>query len=81
MAAAVLAETARSDIFFGPYFVGRRWSRSLRSFFVDYVIFDLQRSQEISISRNNLLAANFQFNDTHRRSHFPGDGRLLPAAR
>ena len=39
-------------------------------FILDYFIFDLQRSQEIAISRNNLLAANFQFNDTHRRVIF-----------
>lgn len=70
MAAAVLAETARSGIFFGPYFVRQTVDSYAPTFFVDYVIFDLQRSQEISISRNTLVAANFQFNDTHRRIIF-----------
>ena len=38
---------------------------------LDYIIFDFgRRSEEISISRDNLLAANFQFNDTHRRVIF-----------
>ncbi len=38
---------------------------------LDYIIFDFgRRSQEISISRNTLLAANFQFNDTHRKVIF-----------
>lgn len=70
MAAAVLAETARSGIFFGPYFVRQTVESYAPTFIVDYVIFDLQRSQDIAISRNNLLAANFQFNDTHRRIIF-----------
>lgn len=70
MAAAVLAETARAGIFFGPYFVRQTVDSYAPTFFVDYVIFDLQRSQEISISRNTLVAANFQFNDTHRRIIF-----------
>ncbi len=38
---------------------------------LDYTIFDFgRRSQEIAISRNNLLAANFLFNDTHRKIIF-----------
>jgi outer membrane protein len=38
---------------------------------VDYTIFDFgRRTQEIAISRNNLLAANFLFNDTHRKIIF-----------
>ena len=54
LAAAVLAETARNGIFFGTVlFSGRRWSPTLPTFIVDYVIFDLQRSQDIAISRNN----------------------------
>ncbi len=59
MAAAVLAETARNGIFFGPYFVRQTVESYAPTFLVDYVIFDLQRSQDIAISRNNLLAANF----------------------
>ena len=38
---------------------------------VDYTVFDFgRRLQEIAISRNNLLAANFLFNDTHRKVIF-----------
>ncbi len=47
MAAAVLAETARAGIFFGPYFVRQTVDSYAPTFFVDYAIFDLQRSQEI----------------------------------
>lgn len=70
MAAAVLAQTTREGIFFGPYFVRQTVEAWSPIFLLDYTIFDLQRSQEIAISRNNLLAANFQFNDTHRRVIF-----------
>ncbi len=70
MAAAVLAGSAREGIFFGPYFVRQTVEDYSPLFILDYTIFDLQRSQEIAISRNNLLAANFQFNDTHRRIIF-----------
>lgn len=70
MAAAVLAETTREGVFFGPYFVRQTVEAWSPVFLLDYTIFDLQRSQEIEISRNNLLAANFQFNDTHRRVIF-----------
>jgi outer membrane protein len=70
MAAAVLAETTREGIFFGPFFVRQTVESYSPIFILDYTIFDLQRSQEIAISRNNLLVANFQFNDTHRRVIF-----------
>jgi len=70
MAATLLAQTTREGIFFGPYFVRQTVESYSPTFILDYTIFDLQRSQEISISRNNLLAANFQFNDTHRRVIF-----------
>jgi outer membrane protein TolC len=70
VAAAVLADTSREGIFFGPYFVRQTVESYSPTFILDYAIFDLQRSQEISISRNTLLAANFQFNDTHRRVIF-----------
>lgn len=70
MAAAVLAQTSRQGIFFGPYFVRQTVDLYSPTFMLDYAIFDLQRSQEISISKSNLLAANFQFNDTHRKVIF-----------
>jgi outer membrane protein len=70
LAAAVVAETSRFGVLFGPYFVRQTVDSYTPTFLVDYDIFDLQRSQEIAITRNNLLAANFQFNDTHRRVIF-----------
>lgn len=70
MAAALLAQTTREGIFFGPYFVRQTVEAYSPVFLLDYTIFDLQRSQDIAISRNNLLAANFQFNDTHRHVIF-----------
>ena len=70
LAAVVLADTARNGIFFGPYFVRQTVESYAPTFVVDYAIFDLQRSQEIAISRNELLVANFQFNDTHRKIIF-----------
>jgi outer membrane protein TolC len=70
LAAAVLAATTRVDIFFGTSFQRQTVSSYSPVMMLDYAIFDLQRSPEIGISRSNLLAANFQFNDTHRRVIF-----------
>ena len=56
--------------FLWAYFVRQTVEDYTPLFILEYSIFDLQRSQEIAISRNNLLAANFQFNDTHRRIIF-----------
>ncbi len=71
LAAAALAGSTRNDIFFGPDFQRQTVETFSPVFLLDYVIFDFgQRSQEISISKSNLLAANFQFNDTHRKIIF-----------
>ena len=70
LAAAALAGTSRNDIFFGPIFQRQTVETFSPVFILDYIIFDLQRSQEIAISKSNLLAANFQFNDTHRKVIF-----------
>ncbi|MGB8770653.1 MAG: TolC family protein [Candidatus Korobacteraceae bacterium] len=71
MAAAVLAQSTRNDIFFGPVFQRQTVDTFSPVFVLDYIIFDFgQRSQEVSISKSNLLAANFQFNDTHRKVIF-----------
>jgi outer membrane protein len=71
LAAAALAGSTRNDIFFGPDFQRQTVETFSPVFLLDYVIFDFgQRSQEISISKSNLLAANFQFNDTHRKVIF-----------
>jgi len=71
LAAAVLAGSTRTDIFFGPNFQRQTVETYSPVFRLDYIIFDFgQRSQEIAVSRSNLLAANFQFNDTHRKIIF-----------
>ncbi len=70
LAAAALASTTRVDIFFGSSFQRQTVDTFSPVFILDYAIFDLQRSQEIAISKNNLLFANFQFNDTHRQVIF-----------
>ncbi len=71
LAAAALAGTTRDDIFFGPVFMRQTIESFSPVFILDYVIFDYgQRSQEVAISRGNLLVANFQFNDTHRKVIF-----------
>jgi outer membrane protein TolC len=71
LAAAVLAGSTRRNIFFGPFFQRQTVETFSPVFALDYIIFDYgQRSQEVAISRANLLAANFQFNDTHRNLIF-----------
>ncbi len=71
LAAAALAGSTRADIFFGPIFQRQTVESFSPIFILDYVIFDWgQRTQEVAISRSNLLAANFQFNDTHRKVIF-----------
>ena len=67
LAAAALAQSARNNIFFAPAFYRQTTETFSPAFILDYIIFDFgRRLQEISISRSNLLAANFLFNDTHR---------------
>jgi len=71
LAAAALAETNRFDILFDTTYFRQTLDTGSGAFSLDYIIFDFgRRSQQVSISRNNLLAANFQFNDTHRRIIF-----------
>jgi outer membrane protein len=71
LAAEVLASTTREGIFFGNSFQRQTVETFSPVLALDYIIFDFgRRSQEISVSRNALLAANFQFNDTHRRVIF-----------
>ena len=71
LAAAALAETTRFDILFNTEFFRQTLDTGSGALSLDYTIFDFgRRSQEVTISRNNLLGANFQFNDTHRRIIF-----------
>jgi outer membrane protein len=71
LAAAALAQTTRVNLFFSPTYYRQTTDTFSPIFVLDYIIFDFgRRSQEISISRSNLLVANFQFNDTHRNIIF-----------
>jgi len=70
LAAAVLANSFQAEIFFGNSFQRQTEETYSPVFILDYTIFDLGRSSVISASKSNLLAANFQFNDTHRKIIF-----------
>jgi outer membrane protein TolC len=71
LAALALADTNRSQIFFSPEYIRQTSGTFSPVLVLDYVIFDFgRRLQEIAISRSNLLAANFLFNDTHRKIIF-----------
>jgi outer membrane protein len=71
VAALVVAQSSRDNLFFAPLYYRQTIEQFSPALEVDYTIFDFgRRSQEIAISRNNLLAANFVFNDTHRKVIF-----------
>ena len=71
MAALVVAQSARDNLFFAPTYYRQTIETFSPALEVDYTIFDFgRRTQEIAVSRNNLLAANFLFNDTHRKVIF-----------
>jgi outer membrane protein TolC len=71
LAAAAVASSARYNVFFSPEYYRQTTETFSPTLTLDYVIFDFgRRSQEIAISKSSLLAANFQFNDTHRKLIF-----------
>lgn len=71
LAALAIAESARVDIFFSPEWIRQTTGTFSPTLNLDYTIFDFgRRWQEIAVSRSNLLAANFLFNDTHRKVIF-----------
>ncbi len=71
VAAAALAQTERTNLLFAPIYIRQTLYSFVPALQVDYTIFDFgRRLDEIATSRNNLLAANFRFNDTHRRVIF-----------
>ncbi len=68
VAAAAVAQSARDNLFFAPDYYRQTVESFSPALELDYTIFDFgRRLDEIAISRNNLLAANFLFNDTHRK--------------
>jgi outer membrane protein len=71
LAAVALAESARVDLLLYPEWVRQTTGTFSPAVVLDYIIFDFgRRLQEVAISRSNLLAANFAFNDTHRKIIF-----------
>ncbi len=71
VAAAVLAQTERYNLLFAPNYIRQTLYSFSPALQLDYTIFDFgRRLEEIDVSRNNLLAANFLFNDTHRKVIF-----------
>jgi outer membrane protein TolC len=71
VAAAVLAQTDRYNLLFAPDYIRQTLFTFSPTLELDYTVFDFgRRLDEIAISRNNLLAANFVFNDTHRKVIF-----------
>jgi len=71
LAAAVLAQSERNNIFFAPTYYQQIEETFSPAFSLDFVIFDFgRRKDEIAASKMDLLAANFQFNDAHRRVIF-----------
>ena len=71
LAAIALGETNRSDLLLGSDYIRQTLDTFASVLQLDYIIFDFgHRTQEVAITRNNLLAANFQFNDTHRKVIF-----------
>jgi outer membrane protein len=71
VAAAAVAQTVRTNLLFGTDYYRQTLYSFAPALELDYTIFDFGRRQdEIAVSRNNLLAANFLFNDTHRKVIF-----------
>jgi outer membrane protein len=71
LAAIVLSQTAREEIFFGPRFDGQVVQMFQAQLDLSYTIFDFgARSGRISAAKAELLASNFGFNDTHRNVIF-----------
>src|ERR1700733_6574272 len=71
VAALAVAQSARDNLFFAPAYYRQTIETFSPALEVDYIVFDFgRRMQEIAVSRNNLLAANFVFNDTHRKVIF-----------
>lgn len=67
VAALVVAQSARENLFFAPNYYRQTIENFSPGLEVDYTVFDFgRRLDEVAVSRNRLLAANFLFNDTHR---------------
>lgn len=71
LAAAVIAQSARYNVLFAPNYYRQTTETFSPVFSLDYTVLDFgRRLQDVAISKDNLLAANFLFNDTHRKVIF-----------
>lgn len=71
LAAAAIAQSARYNVFFSPEYYRQTTETFSPVFELDYTIFDFgRRLDAVAIGKSNLLAANFQFNDVHRKVIF-----------
>ncbi|MDB6020397.1 MAG: outer membrane protein [Pedosphaera sp.] len=68
LAAVALSQINRSQVFFGTNFFPQTIGEIEGGLELNYTVFDFgARSGRISAAKAQLLAANFAFNDTHRR--------------
>jgi outer membrane protein len=68
VAAAVVAQGVRTNLLLNTTYVRQTLESYAPSLELDYTIFDFgRRLDEIAVSKNELLAANLLFNDTHRK--------------
>jgi TolC family type I secretion outer membrane protein len=71
LAAAALAESDRLNVLLGASYYRHTTETFSPVLRLDYTIFDFgKRSQAIAFSRNSLVAADFEFNDAHRKIIF-----------
>ena len=81
IAAIALAQTVRTNVLFAPDYYRQTLFTFSPGLELDYTIFDFgRRLDEIAISRNNLLAANFSLQRYPPQDYLPGDGSLLSSA-
>jgi outer membrane protein len=68
LAAAALSQTGRDEILIGSQFVRQTVQAFQVAFDLNYTVFDFgARAGRIDAARAEVLAANFAFNDTHRK--------------
>ncbi|WP_263349786.1 TolC family protein [Acidicapsa acidisoli] len=68
VAAVALSQTNRSEVLFGSQFDRQTVQSFSGALDLNYTIFDFGgRAGRITAARSDLLAANFAFNDTHRK--------------
>jgi len=67
LTAAILSETQRAQILFGPIFVRQTVQNFEVNLALNYTVFDFgARAGRIDAAKAQVLAANFAFNDIHR---------------